>query len=517
MIFQCEKIDFLQNRSEGRESEKAQPSHRNLHLNEPNIMSNTLSKRTQQATFYVHDYETFGQNPALDRPAQFAGVRTDLDFNIIEDPLIIYCAPADDYLPQPEAVMITGITPQHALIQGVKEAEFSRQIHQAFSVAGTCILGYNNIRFDDEVSRNIFYRNFYDPYAYHWQNGNSRWDLLDVVRACYALRPEGINWPKNNEGLPSFKLEHLTKENGIEHLNAHDAMSDVYATIAIAKLVKQKQPRLFDYLYQYRNKHKISELIDIVEMTPLVHVSGMFGALKSNTSVVAPLAWHPENKNQVITCDLTADISPLLNLDSDTLRQRLYTRHDQLSAEQTAIPLKLVHINKCPVLAKMNTLLEENRERLNIDCQTCLKNRQLLLQNPQVREKIVTLFAQQQPFPVIDDVDAKLYDGFFNDADRTTMKIIQQTLPQNLPALDLHFQDPRLATLFFRFRARNYPSTLDDGEQQCWLHHRKAVLNPERINKYVLQLELFYNQYQDDKEKLALLKALFAYTRQLAE
>ncbi|AJJ71973.1 exodeoxyribonuclease I [Yersinia pseudotuberculosis] len=474
-----------------------------------------MSDKNKQPTFYVHDYETFGQRPALDRPAQFAGVRTDLDFNLVEEPLVIYCKPADDYLPQPEAVMITGITPQHALANGVNEAEFSRQIHQAFSVPGTCILGYNNIRFDDEVSRNIFYRNFYDPYAYSWQGGNSRWDLLDVMRACYALRPEGIVWPENDDGLPSFKLEHLTKANGVEHLQAHDAMSDVYATIAMAKLVKQAQPRLFDYLYQHRSKHKINALIDIAEMTPLVHVSGMFGAARGNTSWVAPLAWHPENKNAVIMCDLAGDMSPLLELDNDTLRERLYTRRDKLQAQESAIPIKLVHINKCPVLAPAKTLLPENADRLGIDRQRCLQNLQLLRQNPQVREKVVALFAQAEPFAVTDDVDTQLYNGFFSDADRATMKIIQQTEPQNLPALDLTFQDPRLEALLFRFRARNYPNTLNNSEQQRWLQHRREALSPERVQDYVLQLEQFYNQYEDDKEKLALLKALFEYAKGL--
>lgn len=474
-----------------------------------------MSDKNKQPTFYVHDYETFGQRPALDRPAQFAGVRTDLDFNLVEEPLVIYCKPADDYLPQPEAVMITGITPQHALANGVNEAEFSRQIHQAFSVPGTCILGYNNIRFDNEVSRNIFYRNFYDPYAYSWQGGNSRWDLLDVMRACYALRPEGIVWPENDDGLPSFKLEHLTKANGVEHLQAHDAMSDVYATIAMAKLVKQAQPRLFDYLYQHRSKHKINALIDIAEMTPLVHVSGMFGAARGNTSWVAPLAWHPENKNAVIMCDLAGDMSPLLELDSDTLRERLYTRRDKLQAQESAIPIKLVHINKCPVLAPAKTLLPENADRLGIDRQRCLQNLQLLRQNPQVREKVVALFAQAEPFAVTDDVDTQLYNGFFSDADRATIKIIQQTESQNLPALDLTFQDPRLEALLFRFRARNYPNTLNDSEQQRWLQHRREALSPERVQDYVLQLEQFYNQYEDDKEKLALLKALFEYAKGL--
>ncbi|MER3382270.1 exodeoxyribonuclease I [Pectobacterium aroidearum] len=468
-----------------------------------------------QPTFFIHDYETFGKHPARDRPAQFAGVRTDMDFNIIGEPLVIYCRPSDDYLPEPEAVMITGITPQVALAKGVNEAEFARQIHDAFSVPGTCIMGYNNIRFDDEVSRNIFYRNFYDPYAYNWQNGNSRWDLLDALRACYALRPEGIVWPENNDGLPSFRLEHLTKANGISHEQAHDAMSDVYATIAMAKLFKQAQPKLFEYLFTLRNKNKISALIDIPQMKPLVHVSGMFGAARSNTSWVVPLAWHPDNRNAVIMCDLAGDMTPLLELDSETLRERLYTRRDALEPDQSAVPLKLVHINKCPVLAPANTLRPEDAERLGIDRQRCLDNLALLRNNTSVREKVVELFAEAPAFVASDDVDLRLYDGFFGDADRMAMKIIQETAPQNLPALDLTFADNRLEPLLFRYRARNFPGTLDDREQQRWLQHRRAVFTPERLQDYLSELSNLYQLHEDDKEKMAQLKALYAYAQEL--
>ncbi|GKV95296.1 exodeoxyribonuclease I [Pectobacterium aroidearum] len=468
-----------------------------------------------QPTFFIHDYETFGKHPARDRPAQFAGVRTDMDFNIIGEPLVIYCRPSDDYLPEPEAVMITGITPQVALAKGVNEAEFARQIHDAFSVPGTCIMGYNNIRFDDEVSRNIFYRNFYDPYAYSWQNGNSRWDLLDALRACYALRPEGIVWPDNNDGLPSFRLEHLTKANGISHEQAHDAMSDVYATIAMAKLFKQAQPKLFEYLFTLRNKNKISALIDIPQMKPLVHVSGMFGAARSNTSWVVPLAWHPDNRNAVIMCDLAGDMTPLLELDSETLRERLYTRRDALEPDQSAVSLKLVHINKCPVLAPANTLRPEDAERLGIDRQRCLDNLALLRNNTSVREKVVELFAEAPAFVASDDVDLRLYDGFFGDADRMAMKIIQETAPQNLPALDLTFADNRLEPLLFRYRARNFPGTLDDREQQRWLQHRRAVFTPERLQDYLSELSHLYQLHEDDKEKMAQLKALYAYAQEL--
>ncbi|MGM3173160.1 exodeoxyribonuclease I [Dickeya lacustris] len=468
-----------------------------------------------EPSFFIHDYETFGKHPAKDRPAQFAGVRTDLNFNVIGEPEVFYCQPSDDYLPDPQAVMITGITPQIAKARGIREAEFAQRIHALFSVPGTCIMGYNNIRFDDEVSRNLFYRNFLDPYAYSWQHGNSRWDLLDMLRACYALRPEGIIWPENDEGFPSFRLEHLTRANNIEHTHAHDAMSDVYATIAMARLLKQSQPKLFDYLYQLRNKNKVNALIDIPNMKPLVHVSGMFGATRGNTSWIVPLAWHPENRNAVIVCDLAGDIAPLLELSADELRNRLYTRRALLAESESPVPIKLVHINKCPVLAPASTLRPEDAERLGIDRQHCLNNLQRLRQHHEVREKVVALFAEAAPYAGENDVDLQLYNGFFGDADRAAMAIIRTTSAQHLPALHLNFVDGRIEELLFRYRARNYPGTLDESEQQRWLAHRRDVFTPERLNAYSQSLDELYQLHAGDESKQLLLKALFNYAQKV--
>ncbi|MEA9391642.1 exodeoxyribonuclease I [Acerihabitans sp. TG2] len=473
-----------------------------------------MSNPIKRPSFLVHDYETFGKHPALDRPAQFAGIRADLDFEPLDAPQVFFCQPTDDYLPDPEAVLITGITPQQAAREGVNEAEFARRIHALFSVPDTCILGYNNIRFDDEVTRNIFYRNFYDPYAYSWQQGNSRWDLLDVMRACYALRPEGINWPLNDDGLPSFRLEHLTRANGVEHTHAHDAMADVDATLAMAKLARQAQPKLFDYLYQHRGKQQVKTLVDIAAMKPLVHVSGMFGAARGNTAWIAPLAWHPVNQNGLIVCDLAGDMEVLLTLDADELRSRLYTRRDELGS-RSAVPIKLVHINKCPVLAPANTLRPQDAERLGIDRQRCLDNLRLLREHPQVREKVVALFADAAPFAGSDNVDAQLYDGFFGEADRSTMAIILETDPVNLPALDISFVDPRLEPLLFRYRARNFPQTLDDGEQQRWLAYRKSVFTEATLETYLANLQQLYIEHEADETKTRLLKALFDYMQEL--
>lgn len=466
-------------------------------------------------TFYFHDYETFGTHPALDRPSQFAGVRTDADFNIIDEPLTLYCRVADDYLPQPEAVLITGITPQKTVQDGICEAEFAKKIHAAFSTPQSCILGYNNIRFDDEVTRHLFYRNFYDPYAYSWQNKNSRWDLIDLVRACYALRPDGIEWPINENGLPSFKLEDLTKANQLEHAKAHDAMSDVYATIAIARLIKSAQPKLFQYFFELRNKNNVKTLIDTLNLTPLTHVSGMFGAARGNTSWIVPIEWHPTQQNAVIVCDLMGDVQSLITLDADEIKTRLYTKTDDLKENEQHIPLKLIHINKCPIVAPAKTLTAENAARLNISRETCLHHLQLIKENQGIiREKLIAVF-NSNDYSAQTDVDAQLYQGFFTPSATAQMAIIRETAPAQLGELNLPFDDPRLKPLLFRYRARNYPKTLNAAEQAKWLHYKQEKFSDNVIRDYALQLEHFAALYQHDATKLDLLKSLYHYYQQL--
>ncbi|ODP97180.1 exodeoxyribonuclease I [Salinivibrio sp. SS3] len=466
-----------------------------------------------QPSFFFYDFETFGTHPGKDRPCQFAGVRTDSDFNVIGEPLVLYCQPPNDYLPAPEACLVTGITPQLALKKGLPEPEFIAQIHAAFSQPNTCILGYNNVRFDDEVTRYTLYRNFFDPYGWSWQNGNSRWDLLDVMRACYALRPDGIEWPYDDNGKPSFKLENLSVANGIEHSDAHDAMADVHATIELAKKIKAAQPRLFDYLLKHRNKNKIKHLIDVVNMTPLVHVSGMFGTERGNTSWIVPVAWHPDNPNAVITVDLARDPAPLFELDADALRERLYTPHHALADNELPAPLKLVHINKCPVLADAKTLRPDDATRLGVDREACLQHLKTLKAAPELREKLVNVFADAKPFDD-QDVDTALYAGFFSKSDRSAMDIIRARDPENLAALDLSVDDWRIKPLLFRYRARNYPWTLTEAEQKKWFMHRRDYFETH-LAAYMDNLQHLAEQHQAEEDKVRILKAVYHYVESL--
>jgi exodeoxyribonuclease-1 len=193
------------------------------------------------ASFFFYDLETSGFNPRTQRIMQFAGQRTDLELKPVGEPVNELIKMTDDCLPDVDAVLITGITPQQTIAEGLTEAEFLRIFENEVATPGTIFVGFNTVRFDDEFMRCLHYRNFYDPYEWQWREDRSRWDILDVVRMTRALRPDGIQWPFNLDGKASNRLELLTGLNKLEHEHAHDALSDVEATIAVARLLRNKQ------------------------------------------------------------------------------------------------------------------------------------------------------------------------------------------------------------------------------------------------------------------------------------
>ncbi|MDH5612748.1 MAG: exodeoxyribonuclease I [Gammaproteobacteria bacterium] len=468
-------------------------------------------------SIYWYDYETFGIDPRFDRLAQFGGIRTDEDLNIISDPLVIYCKPADDMLPDPRSCLITGITPQKALADGLIEAEFIATIHKEFSQPGTCVAGYNNLRFDDEFTRNALYRNFYNPYTHEWQYGNSRWDLIDIVRLTRALRPEGIHWPIGDDGRPSIRLELLTKENNISHEAAHDAMSDVYATIEMARLIRDKQPRLFDYMYGLRKKTEVSKLLNLRSHEPVLHVSSKYSAERNAIAMVMPICQHPTNKNSIIVYDLGQAPDDFINVDANELSGRLYTRTEDLPEDVKRVPLKDVHINKCPVIVPLKTMDAASAERVNIDIEACEAHRQIILEHiDALVAKTLQVFAQSD-FPEVTDPDAQIYaGGFFSDADYGRMDRIRKSSPEELAELKLTFDDARLPEMLFRYRARNFPESLSSEEKQRWNEYRKErftdpALSPRTMNRFLADIEELQNGDETTGTQLVILEDLLAY------
>lgn len=475
-------------------------------------------------TFLWHDYETFGAKPRRDRPAQFAAIRTDAELNEVGAPLMLYCQPATDVLPEPESCLITGITPQECLAKGLPEHEFARQINDALAQSGTIGVGYNSIRFDDEVTRHLLWRNLRDPYAREWQNGCGRWDLLDVARCAHALRPEGVEWPAGDDGLTSFRLEKLSAANGLAHESAHDALSDVRATIALARLIRQTNAKLFDFCLSLHKKERVAQELrlptSLQDARPFLHVSGMFGAARGCLAVMAPLAMHPTNKNELLAWDLSADPAELADLKPEAIRERLFTPTAELPEGVARLPIKGVHLNKSPiVIGNLKTLRPERAERWGIDLTLAERHFERLRALPDLSALWPVVYARPSAGEPL-DVDEDLYGGFVGNADRRRLNDVLRLSPTELALARTGFDDARLGELVWRYRARNFPDTLNDAERARWGEHRSARLMAGEGG--ALTLQAFFDRIDalaessDDERAQSVLEALYEWGEHLA-
>ncbi len=486
-------------------------------------------------TFLWHDYETFGLNPRRERPAQFAGIRTDAELNEIGEPLMIYCKPANDYLPDPGSCLLTGITPQLCLERGLPEHEFAAQIEAVLAQPGTIGVGYNTIRFDDEVTRFMFWRNLIDPYGREWQNDCGRWDILDVVRMAYALRPEGIVWPRKPDDRkplngeisasatrPSFKLEDLARANGLLHEAAHDALSDVRATIALARLIRSAQPKLFDFCLGLHKKDRVAAELGLPTSPqtaqPFLHVSGMFAPERGCMAIMWPLATHPSNKNEILAWDLAHDPSELPMLDVATLRQRLFSKSVDLPEGVQRLPLKSVHLNKSPmVVRKLQTLSPEMAAKWGVDMEAALANAEIARALPDMSAIWPEVFSR--PKEATPDVDEDLYGGFVGNADRRRLNQLRALSPAELAHNRTGFDDDRLGELLFRYRARNFAETLTPEEAERWEAHRASrLLEGEggARNVDALFAEIDVLSATVDEKGEAVLGALYEYVEMIS-
>ncbi|MEJ7139210.1 exodeoxyribonuclease I [Amphibiibacter pelophylacis] len=438
------------------------------------------------STFFWHDYETFGLSPAFDRPAQFAGLRTDAELNPIGDAVMWYCQPALDYLPDPQSCLLTGITPQRCWREGLPEREFAARIHAELAREDTVGVGYNSLRFDDEVTRHLFWRNLIEPYGREWQNGCGRWDLLDVMRAAHALRPEGLNWPQREGGGTSFRLEDLTRANGLDHGQAHDALSDVQATVALARLLRQAQPRLFDFFAGLRRKEAVIEQIQTVAAGgPFWHVSGRLSAAQGHMALVYPLAPHPTNKNELIVWDLAQDPAELGELRAADIRARLFVRSEDLPEGVQRLPIKTLHLNRSPiVVGNLKVLTAERAAHWGIDVAQRLRHAEAAARvAPLLAGLWPEVYARERDAGPV-DVDGDLYGGFLSRADRSLLDSLRALEPAKMAAQmgaqmaqrQPAFEDERLDELLLRYIGRHEASVLGGEALARWQAHGRQRL-----------------------------------------
>lgn len=450
-------------------------------------------------TFFFYDLETSGLNARDARIMQFAGIRTDMELNPIGVPYNMFVRLNDDTLPSPEALMVTGITPQQTVADGYSEAEFSKLLIEEIFTPDTIATGFNSIRFDDEFVRHLLWRNFYDPYEWCWKDGRSRWDLLDVVRMTRALRPEGIVWPVV-DGKASNRLELLTQLNGIDHFKAHDALSDVEALIAVTKLIKEKQPQLYDYLLRLRDKTEVKKLVNLDDKKPFVYTSGRYDAEHDKTTVAFPLT-SGKNGN-VVVYDLRYNPAEVVNLSPDELRKKFYASWQERQTDDfVKLPIKELQYNRSPAVAPLG-VLEQNEgwSRIHLDQKTIEEHKTALLSAPHFAENIRTLFENRTEFAKSADVEAQLYDGFVGDRDRLRIETIRNASERELADFHPTFADERLEPLLLHYKARNFAKALSQDEARAWEAWRSARIT-KQLPSFMKSLQaLAIKEQGEDKQ-----------------
>ena len=374
----------------------------------------------------------------------------------------------DDTLPSPDALMVTGITPQKTIEEGYTEAQFARMLSEEIFTLDTIAVGFNNIRFDDEFIRHLLWRNFHDPYEWSWKDGRSRWDLLDAVRLTRALRPEGIKWPVDAKGEPSNRLELITSANGIAHENAHDALADVTALIAVTKLIKQKQPQLYDYLLKMRDKKVVQQLVNVDDKKPFVYASGRYDKEFAKTTVAFPMT--TSRNGGVVVYDLRYDPTPFVELDTNELAAKIFASWEERQAEDfVKLPVKELQYNRCPAVAPLGVLEQgDGWQKISLDAKTIQKHQNILLKHPDFAEKLRSIFENKPEFKKLPDPEAQLYDGFLNDHDRLQVEAVRNADERELADFHPEFQDERLAPLLLHYKARNFPRSLSEDDLAQW-------------------------------------------------
>lgn len=430
-------------------------------------------------TFFFYDLETSGLNPRQDRIMQFAGQRTDMNLKPIGKAYNLLVTLNDDTLPSPDALMVTGITPQKTVEEGYTEAQFAHMLSEEIFTPDTIAVGFNNVRFDDEFIRHLLWRNFYDPYEWSWKDGRSRWDLLDVVRMTRALRPEGINWPVDDKGEPTNRLELITKENDIIHENAHDALADVTALIDVTRLIRNRQPQLYDYLLKMRDKKQVQKLVNLDDKKPFVYTSGRYDKEFSKTTVVFPLT---VGKNGAVAVyDLRYDPTPFIELDTGQLAGRLFASWEERQADDfVKLPVKELQYNRCPAVAPLGVLEQgDGWQKISLEAEIVQKHQKILLDHPEFAEKLRTVFEDKPKFKKSSDPEAQLYDGFLYDEDRVRIEAVRNASERQLADFHPEFNDERLPGLLLHYKARNFPKTLSQDEMTQWESWRTQHLQAQ--------------------------------------
>ena len=410
-----------------------------------------------------YDTETTGTRPAWSQVLQFAAVLTDDDFNELAS-VNVRCRLLPHVVPTPWALKVTGMAPTAVDRHPVSFYEMILGIHRQMKDWGAAYyLGFNSIKFDEEIMRQSFWQNLLDPYVTN-TGGARRGDVLSIMRAALAAQPDILNVPTGPDGKPVHKLEKIAALNGFDTSNAHDALADVRATVHMARLLRDRAPAIWDRAQETARKQNAEPLV--ARPVPFV-LHSRFGA--GGYRLVVPVCGVPGNGAAHIVFDLARDPTPLLALSADELVQAMAERD---------CPLLTFRANAQPVA------FERGDRRApppgdEPDDSTVRQRVALIVDNRGFCDRVARAAGlRAAAFGKSSLAEERIYDGFAPDSDRDLARRFHLLPWEERLAVADRMQDDRLRVF---------------AERLIWLHRpnllerdRRAVVGASLLRRALI-------------------------------
>ena len=460
-----------------------------------------------EKTYLFYDIETTGLNKCFDQVIQFAAIRTDLALKELER-YECYIKINQDVLPSPMAFITHRISLSTLEEKGVNELEAMVQIHKLFNIPGTISVGYNTLRFDDEFLRFSFYRNLLPPYTHQYANGCSRMDIYPMTVMYHLYKKERLNWPENN-----LKLENISRKNNFADGAAHNAMTDVIATLNLARCLHQ-DIKVWDYLIGFFDKQIDQERYQQLvgqknHHLPIgIMIDGKFGPEQNYQCAVTPIGTHHHYKNQQLW--LRLDFAKLNDAKPDDFIQYTHVISKKTGEPGLILPMKTRFLQ--PYLIKQQPFIVEMASRLT--------------QNKALFERISSYY-QNYTYPKVAnlDVGAGLYEnGFLSYQDQNTCKQIHQSAPQEKMAAIRKLSEFYLQELGIRMIGRHFHGFLNQEEKKSYQeyinlinsedNHLSDYVGRQRFTRKIAfqEIQTLLSQQLDNEQQLILKELSNYYT-----
>ena len=459
-------------------------------------------------TFFWYDYETTDLDWYRARPVQVAGIRTDESLEREGKLGELYCQPAPDHLPRIGSVLTHRVSPVHARDRGIREFEFAKKVHKQLHAEGTCTVGFNATTFDHRITHHLFFRNLFDPYRWHWKDSStSKWDIIELCRAAYALRRDILLWPYDDEGYAAFKLHKLALENSIRSEYSHRAVSgqdphsaadDVRLTLDLARLLKGASKNLWDYS---RSCQSVEHVVRSIRTTFLI-VNTTVLRQRGAATIAGFLGQDPNDKNRNYAFDLSYNPAEFFDANAESL----LTYKPKSSADnrdpRRHVPILRFRANASPYVMEfdLSNPMSEARQGLLDGLQLApldeLQRRfSALDSNTKFKTRVVEL--NKPSYPERACPEENLYGLDVDRSDRAQLTRIRKSIGRpNWWKNERHFRAKWLPGMVLRFRARNFPETLSDKEAEDWRDYCRQRLLREKVEDGLTEFE----RYERDLE-----------------